>query len=288
MTSIVLLHTTEVVGPGVLDSLASSMPKNGSEPHALWSGDEGGDEGREIVLHQPDESAKALRNLKGGVETNRREQDQQQGTDVYQIEVIHRSDIERSAEWYDKLNRYLVRKCAELGVPYVFPYPRFATDYGMAQVRYNDGGTRLNDQQWNDLYLHGVLGHCHAPENDHWDPTFSVTELIHRSNQSQEDDMNVNDFFNMIGGEPAGYRITDGRIEGQLTVGINQDGSFVWDWFPLGAIWRFVHQEQAAWRLQGRTVSAPASVGTHDTLDPATLQAAVVQALTNHPLIPKQ
>lgn len=172
-TAILLLHTTET-SDGTIDALARNMPAAGSEPHSLYEPTTD----REIVLHQPGESAKALRNLAGGVETNRRERDGAPGTDVYQIEIIHRAGTDRPDWWYDNLRRYLRNKAAELGVPWQFPYPRFAADYGVGKVSYDNGGTRLSNAQWYEAGLTGVIGHCHVPENDHWDPTFDMARIM--------------------------------------------------------------------------------------------------------------
>lgn len=63
----------------------------------------------------------------------------------------------------DRLKKLLVLIAAEIGMPYVFPLP-FTGDAG-----YGVGGeVRIDWDRW--VRTTGVVGHSHAPYNDHWDP----------------------------------------------------------------------------------------------------------------------
>jgi hypothetical protein len=159
-TALLLLHTTET-NDGTGRTLARTMPLAGTAPHAIYEPALD----VEYVLLAPGQRAKSLRNLAGGVETNNRERDGAAGTDVYQVEIVARAAevAGKSDAWYGNLRRYLRRKAAELGVPYVFPLP-FAHDYGHARE------VRLSNAEWYDPGLRGLIGHCHVPENTHWDP----------------------------------------------------------------------------------------------------------------------
>lgn len=155
-----LLHTTQTVD-GTGGTLARTMVQKGTEPHAIY--EPGID--KEYVIHSPYERAKSLYNAKWGVETNNRERDGRAGCDVWQVEIVaFAEDVKfKGDEWYANLKRYLQIRGLRYGIPYVFPF-RFAKSYEDAV------NTRLSFQAWNDPNLAGWLGHCHVPENVHWDP----------------------------------------------------------------------------------------------------------------------
>lgn len=280
MTSILLLHTTETTD-GTIDTLARIMPQNGSEPHALFQPSDS----REIICRQPWESAKALYNKAGGVETNRRERDGKAGCDVYQVEIIHRAGTERDNQWYINLANYVRAKASELGVPLIFPY-RFASSYG--------DNVRLSFDEWNDPNLTGIIGHCHVPENDHWDPTFDVMRLIFALNYKEEDDdMTPAEFAVAIGetGAPdSPVRLINGVVCVRLLERFTETGESVFGYYPLGAALAWSHQEAATHRMKGY----PASVNTsafppaNVNVSASDLESAVVRALTNNPLAPKK
>lgn len=155
-----ILHTTQTAD-GTGRTLSRTMVEDRKEPHAIyepvWD--------VEYVLHGPQDRSRALANLLGGVQTNNRDVDGISGPDVWQVEIVcfAESIHLRNDEWYSNLRKYLLRKSVELGIPYLFPL-RFATSYGDAK------NVRLTNDQWYNPDLSGWLGHCHVPENTHWDP----------------------------------------------------------------------------------------------------------------------
>lgn len=63
----------------------------------------------------------------------------------------------------DRLRRLLEAIAADIGTEYVFPFP-FTDDAG-----YGIGGeVRIDWDRW--VREPGIVGHSHAPYNDHWDP----------------------------------------------------------------------------------------------------------------------
>lgn len=160
MASLLLLHTCE--SEGTAEANAEYLVRIGAEPHWVFDPRFGVDEAIHLVPYT--QAGKALRNLPGGVETNRRERDNAAGVDIIQVEIVgyaaHVGGYDDA--WYRHLRTFLLEICAATGVPYVFPR-RFAVRYGDDSVRYTPG-------EWNDPELKGIVGHCHAPENDHWDP----------------------------------------------------------------------------------------------------------------------
>jgi hypothetical protein len=107
--------------------------------------------------------ARSLKNASGGAQTNR--------ASAVQIEVVGFSgkpknmktlrNVERLCRWIEKTH----------GVPRVWPNgtpppPRNGRDRG---------GHNRNEQTWRTSGGH--YGHCHVPENDHWDPGYTAAEL---------------------------------------------------------------------------------------------------------------
>jgi hypothetical protein len=159
MASLLLLHTCE--SDGTAEANAEYLVRIGAEPHWVYDPRFGTDEAIQLLPYT--QSGKALRNLAGGVETNRREQDNANGVDIIQVEIVGYADQVAGYDdaWYAHLRQFIAEICAATGVPVVFPR-RFAASYG-DDVRFTPG-------EWNDPALTGIIGHCHAPENDHWDP----------------------------------------------------------------------------------------------------------------------
>lgn len=167
MASLLLLHTCE--SDGTATANAEYLVRIGAEPHWVFDPRFGVDEAIQLLPYT--QSGKALRNLSGGVETNRRERDNAAGVDIIQVEIVGYADQVGGYDdaWYAHLRTFLLEVCASTGVPYVFPR-RFATSYG--------DNARCTFDEWNDPDLRGVVGHCHAPENDHWDPgDLDITRL---------------------------------------------------------------------------------------------------------------
>lgn len=140
-----ILHTTES-GPGTGAGVASYLRRNGAESHYVIDPSDG----YTLQLVDGDTYAKSLTNLPGGVETNRRD------GGVIQVEIVGRSADcgVYDQEWYDRLRDQL----AEISLAHSIAWT-FRTD-----------PTRLTFAEWDDPSLIGWLGHCHVPENDHWDP----------------------------------------------------------------------------------------------------------------------
>jgi hypothetical protein len=120
--------------------------------------------------------AKALMNLPGGVETNRR------GVLQYELKGTcdpkHRGD--RSWYYWPDADDTVLRALADelrpdltlYGIPFsapaFLPYP---SSYG------SRGGQRMSGAEWNTF--NGICGHQHVPENDHGDPgAFPIARLV--------------------------------------------------------------------------------------------------------------
>lgn len=150
---VLVLHTTES------DSFAAThrffLANPGRQPHIMID-PATGNRVDYIALHLP---AKALRNLPGGVETNRR-------GGVVQVEIVGRAAevAGKSDEWFRSLARSLTGICTDAGVPVRFPRPfvAYPASYGMRARQ------RLTGPEW--LEVSGIIGHQHVPENDHGDP----------------------------------------------------------------------------------------------------------------------
>jgi hypothetical protein len=99
-------------------------------------------------------AAKSLRNLSGGVETNR--------DSAIQIEIVGfaAKPNEHPAEQMNALKALMRWLEANTGIKPVGPGKPFATSYGQ--------NVRFTNAQWDSF--NGWCGHCHVPENDHWDP----------------------------------------------------------------------------------------------------------------------
>lgn len=153
----VVIHTTETTGlPGY---------NNGaSAPHFTYQ-----PSNRTFYQHtDTDTAARALRNLPGGVQTNR--------AGAIQVEIVCYSDRDKAAQsasrlWVGDLgdhHLYDIRKFLEwcfAGYDVTDTWPgRQALSYSQA----NAPGFRMSFDSWNAFT--GVCGHQHVPENTHWDP----------------------------------------------------------------------------------------------------------------------
>ncbi|MES0133606.1 N-acetylmuramoyl-L-alanine amidase [Mesorhizobium sp. M0016] len=109
------------------------------------------------------EAARALKNLTGGVQTNR--------DSAVQIEVVgfaHRPKTRATLENVRKLCRWIE---STHGVPKVWPNgpPKPAVD------GHDPGGHNRNAANWDTKGGH--YGHSNVPENTHWDPGYTKTEV---------------------------------------------------------------------------------------------------------------
>lgn len=148
-------HTTE--GSTASGAMAT-FKKHRSDPHFTV-------DGKNIYQHVDTEfGARALRNESGGVQTNR--------DSAIQIEVVGfaakakdtatLANVARLCRWIEK----------EHGVPQVWPngFPKTATSR-----RHDPGGHNRDAKNWDTKGGH--YGHCHVPENTHWDPGYTTAEL---------------------------------------------------------------------------------------------------------------
>jgi hypothetical protein len=153
----VVIHTTETTGlPG--------YDEGNSAPHLTYR-----PSNRSWTQHTDfDVAARALRNLSGGVETNR--------ANALQVEIVCYSakaiaDQQALRLWVGDLtdhHLYDIRKflewCfAEFGVKDAWPEKQA---FSFAQA--NATGFRMTSNAWTTF--NAVCGHQHVPENTHWDP----------------------------------------------------------------------------------------------------------------------
>lgn len=160
--NVVVVHTTEGTG-------YPSYGGGASAPHYTAMPDF---KNKRLIwrAHFPDErSARALRNLSGGVETNT--------LNCVQVELIGTCDLATHRRWGSAphiywpeapdwalrdLGAFLAdqhrRHGTKLQAPEFLAYP---ASYGASRVR-------MTGSQWRGFY--GVCGHQHVPENTHGDP----------------------------------------------------------------------------------------------------------------------
>ncbi len=147
-------HTTE---GSTYAGAKSAFRAHKSDPHFTVTGD--------IIYQHIDtaQTARALRNTSGGVQTNR--------DSAVQIEVVgfagQAKDV-KTLKTVAKLCRWIE---TEHGIPQIWPSgaPR-------ASINGRDpGGHNRNPAKWDTQSGH--FGHSQVPENTHWDPAYSAAEL---------------------------------------------------------------------------------------------------------------
>lgn len=186
----VVLHTTETRGvPGYSNGYAA--------PHlTYWS--------KHRIFYQHTDlevAARALRNLRGGVQTNRDK--------AIQLEIVcysHKPTADRvtngiwvadlTGEQLGDIRRFMWWCHIEFGVPWTWPGKQ-AGSYAEA----NAPGFRMQPEVW-DSYA-GFVGHQHVPENTHWDPG-----LLDWNRLMEGDD----DMDDLRRGDK-GVRVTDAQTE---------------------------------------------------------------------------
>jgi hypothetical protein len=163
--TVVVLHTTET------DNRASY---SGTEPHF-----EIDDDGSILQYISIAKTAKALYNLGGGVETNRR-----RGR-IIQFELVNRAGrIESITDaQLDGLAEAMRFVDGELPFQKIAPSQGFhGADEGIVLAT-DDSPIRFSFPDWEDFG--GICGHQHVPENDHWDPgRFPLDRLLSRLDAS--------------------------------------------------------------------------------------------------------
>ena len=160
--SVLVHHTTE--GDSAKGA-ASWMRSQGTMSHRVFNPSNG----ERIDLLPATASARSLRNLSGGVETNRR-------GGVYQLEIVGRAVAVPGYgdHWYKALAGEVDSICSQVGIPKVFPcaFVPYPESYGIKAKQ------RLSGPQW--LRVEGIIGHQHVPENDHGDPGALDVERLRR------------------------------------------------------------------------------------------------------------
>ena len=148
-------HTTE--GSSAAGAF-SAFQANKSDPHFTV-------DSNKIYQHIDTAlAARSLRNASGGVQTNK--------DSAIQIEVVgfaaHAKNpntllnIARLCRWIEHTH----------GVVKKWPngIPKTATSAG-----HDPGGHNRNASNWDSISGH--YGHCHVPENTHWDPGYRISEV---------------------------------------------------------------------------------------------------------------
>lgn len=142
-----VLHTTEgASGTGAI----SAFKLNDSWPHFLVDY-----AGKVWQFIDTKTAARALKNLSGGIQTN---------TDsAIQIEIVGfagQPDAHPPVQM-DALKALMRWIEGATGIKPIGPGRAFASAYGQNFLRFTNA-------QWDNF--NGWCGHCHVPENDHWDP----------------------------------------------------------------------------------------------------------------------
>jgi hypothetical protein len=151
-----ILHTTE--GPTAAGAIAA-FRSSGSWPHFLV--DYAGNVWQFVNTNQ---GARALQNLPGGVQTNL--------DSAIQIEIVGFASQPNGhptaqIEALKSLMRWIEQTS---GVKPKGPGRAFASGYGQNSLRFSG-------PQWDSF--DGWCGHCHVPENDHWDPgAININNLL--------------------------------------------------------------------------------------------------------------
>ena len=151
-----VIHTTE--GTSATGAIGA-FKKNNSWPHFLLDY-----QGKIWQFLDTSVSARTLRNLSGGAQTNR--------DSAVQIEVVGYAGKPAEHPEVQTIAMIALMRWIETvtGVRPVGPGRPFATAYGQNNLRFTA-------QEWDSF--DGWCGHCHVPENDHWDPgAINLTALL--------------------------------------------------------------------------------------------------------------
>lgn len=147
-------HTTEgSSAKGAMQAFAT----NRSDPHFTV-------DGLKIFQHiDTGEAARALRNAAGGVQTNR--------DSAIQIELVGFAGARKNMAALRNLARLCRWLEHEHGIARIWPNgkPKPPVNGG------DPGGHNRDAANWDSVSGH--YGHCHVPENTHWDPAFDALEV---------------------------------------------------------------------------------------------------------------
>lgn len=176
-----VLHTTET-GENAFDNLVEKWQTNpgSGRPHFLIAPQAN----RVIQLLPLNVNAYTLQNKPGGVDTNR-------CGHVIQAEICGWAADPKTNEWYVVVADVIARTIhagLQLNLDLA---PRFWGQGERAWLATYTSGIRLPGDAW--AAINTVLGHQHAPENDHWDPGYvDIRRLInlidHRPPAPEGDD----------------------------------------------------------------------------------------------------
>ncbi|MDI6949334.1 peptidoglycan recognition family protein, partial [Serratia sp. Se-RSmG] len=146
-------HTTEgSTAQGAMDAFR----RNRSDPHFTV-------DATTIFQHvDTSEGARALRNDAGGVQTNR--------DSAVQIELVGFAHLPKDSRALTNLARLCRWIEAQHGIPRKWPSGRPLP----AKNGKDPGGHNRDAAVWDSQSGH--YGHCHVPENTHWDPAYSAAE----------------------------------------------------------------------------------------------------------------
>lgn len=158
-------HTTEgSTAAGAMDAFRA----NRSDPHFTV------DDTRIVQHINTDEAARALRNESGGVQTNR--------DSAIQIELVGFAHLPKSRAALANVARLCRWLEQQHGIPTVWPagLPR------PARNGHDPGGHNRSAAIWDNQGGH--YGHCHVPENTHWDPGYTEDEVAFLMNANFDAD----------------------------------------------------------------------------------------------------
>ncbi len=152
-------HTTE--GSTAVSAL-DTFAKNRSDPHFTV-------DGTNIFQHiDTAEGARALRNAPGGVQTNR--------DSAIQIELVGFAHLPKDKRALTQLARLCRWIESTHDVPKVWPSGKPK----QAKNGHDPGGHNRDAVVWDGQSGH--YGHCHVPENSHWDPGYTEEEISYLMN----------------------------------------------------------------------------------------------------------
>lgn len=206
--NVVVLHTTEGTGwPGYNGGASAphytAMP-DWNRKRLVWR------------AHFPDErSARALRNERGGVETNT--------LNAVQVELIGTCDRRTHEAWAGKGARHIYWPAApewalrDLGAFLADMHKRHgvrlsAPTFLSYPASYGDSDVRFTDAQWRNFY--GVCGHQHVPENSHGDPgALPIQRVLGYAKGAPVRPTNISKARDLLG---KALRYAKGRRRGQV------------------------------------------------------------------------
>lgn len=217
-----VLHTTEGRS---MDSALWAYRANNSWPHATVD-----PKTRRRVQHLPVyRPARSLANRRGGVETNR-------APTVVQVEIMGFS--RETHNWPDEDLEWLGREvvgplCRAGGVPIQTTLEFYGAGAGWVLASAN-ARQRLSSEAW--LNYTGVLGHQHAPENDHWDPgALNIGRVLAAARGSSQET-----------GPDVPVVLPPARVEDDMKILVRREKRAYWG-APAGKVWVIDPSARTKW-----------------------------------------